>query len=394
MKRVLIIFLLSCVFAQNMTAQLTALGLVRESNATTARVSEYMKYIPEISFVDDYLYVGTPKGVYRNLYKSGTEWEKLPLTDELVLDFEVRGDTLIVLTCNQLLCSWDGCKTVKQYPIAGITGKDGSDVLRGMEVHPHDATHIFVGTDWSGLWCTHDGGRQWKEIIRDNGNRISLDRIYFNPHDDNKLIGMTNNKILDSFSFHHSSDGGIQWTEAKTDEYLYGLGEAYNVAFHPVKENRMVACGVGVYALSDDAGSSWNTVLDPKWDPIYEQFIVHISDVVYDTRNPDILYGADWRAAGAGATTVRYSIDGGYTWEIFFSDTIASKGHVLSLDMKDNILALYTYAGGIYLLDVDAVESSISPIMGDGNSTPYHDLQGRKVAHPTRGIYIKDGKKL
>ena len=26
--------------------------------------------------------------------------------------------------------------------------------------------------------------------------------------------------------------------------------------------------------------------------------------------------------------------------------------------------------------------------------TPYYDLQGRKVAHPTRGIYIKDGKKV
>ena len=27
-------------------------------------------------------------------------------------------------------------------------------------------------------------------------------------------------------------------------------------------------------------------------------------------------------------------------------------------------------------------------------STPYHDLQGRKVTNPTRGIYIKDGRKV
>ena len=26
--------------------------------------------------------------------------------------------------------------------------------------------------------------------------------------------------------------------------------------------------------------------------------------------------------------------------------------------------------------------------------TPYYDLMGRPVAHPTRGIYIKDGKKV
>ena len=60
----------------------------------------------------------------------------------------------------------------------------------------------------------------------------------------------------------------------------------------------------------------------------------------------------------------------------------------------NHLLALYTFSGGIYLLDVDAVESFISPIKDDGNSTPYYDLMGRPVAHPTRGIYIKDGRKV
>lgn len=355
MKQKVIYLLAMLCFAQTMMAQLTSLGLVEESNAK-ARVTGYSNYIPEISFVGDYLYVGTPKGVYRNLYKSGAEWEKLSLTDELVLDFEVRGDTLIVLTCNQLLCSWDGGETVIQHPIASIIGEGSSDVLQGMGVHPHDATHIFVGTNWSGLWRTRDGGSQW-EVIQENGNYEFLDRIYFNPYDNNKLFGVYNWKLTDYVSFHHSTDGGSHWSSVKGD-YSEGIAEAYNVAFHPTNENRMVACGLNIYALSDDAGASWNAVRvpNPNRDSQYWPLAAHISDAVYDTRNPEILYGADWRAAGAGATTVCYSIDGGYTWEIFFSDTIASKGHVLSLDMKDNILALYTYGNGIYLLDVDAVE--------------------------------------
>ena len=61
--------------------------------------------------------------------------------------------------------------------------------------------------------------------------------------------------------------------------------------------------------------------------------------------------------------------------------------------MKDNLLAIYSYAKGIYLLDVDAV-SSISSITSDAALTPYYDLQGRPVAAPTRGVYIKDGKKV
>jgi len=44
---------------------------------------------------------------------------------------------------------------------------------------------------------------------------------------------------------------------------------------------------------------------------------------------------------------------------------------------------------------VDAVDTSISATEnGKTMDTPYYDLQGRPVANPTRGIYIKDGKKI
>ena len=36
----------------------------------------------------------------------------------------------------------------------------------------------------------------------------------------------------------------------------------------------------------------------------------------------------------------------------------------------------------------------IDPEQNEPYITPYHDLMGREVAHPTRGIYIKDGKKV
>ena len=40
------------------------------------------------------------------------------------------------------------------------------------------------------------------------------------------------------------------------------------------------------------------------------------------------------------------------------------------------------------------LDTSISPIVAPNTDTPYYDLQGRPVANPTRGIYIKDGKKV
>ena len=38
--------------------------------------------------------------------------------------------------------------------------------------------------------------------------------------------------------------------------------------------------------------------------------------------------------------------------------------------------------------------ADIETVQPDKAPTPYYDLQGRKVANPTRGIYIKDGKKV
>ena len=64
------------------------------------------------------------------------------------------------------------------------------------------------------------------------------------------------------------------------------------------------------------------------------------------------------------------------------------------MSMDNGILAIATAQSGIYLLDVDAVEASISTVQTDAITSPYYDLMGRPVTHPTRGIYIKDGRKV
>ena len=379
-----------CVMTQGTMAQITSLGLVEESNIATVDKGGNLCFIPELSFADDYLYVATPNGLYRCLYQSKSEWEKLPLTDELVLDFEVRGDTLIALTRSQLFYSLDGGKTVKADSIIDIVGKSDNSELSGMAVHPHDATRLFVATKTAGLWQTHDGASEWKEVTGNDDKKVVLTRLFYNPHDSNQLIGLYNNPVQNNASLLFSTDGGFQWKYGK-GEYADGnISQVCNVTFHPTVESRAVACGMGVYALSDDGGASWTGVFEPKWG----QTIVHITDAVYDTRNPDTLYGADWGVIQEGTTSVVYSTDGGYTWEEFYYEDIAPDSYVLSMDMKGNLLALYTFSGGIYLLDVDAVGTSVSPIVDDESESAYYDLMGRKVTHPTRGIYIKEGRKV
>ena len=389
MKSRLYTLFLALFLTQGMTAQLTSLGLVEESDIAAAEMDGikylYMHYIPELSFVDDYLYVATPNGLYRCLYRTLSEWEKLPLTDEAVLDFEVRQDTVIALTRNQLLYSLDDGKTVNTIPRTDVMG-ESVWLLEGMAVHPNNAMQIYV-TDGVKLMCTHNGGATWEEMI--NEKQIELTRLFYNPHDANQLVGFYNISAIDCVTMYYSQDGGEHWVSPEGNCVDGNIAEIHNVTFHPTIKERAAVCGIGVYGLSHDGGASWAGVFKPNG-----KCVVSITDVQFDMRNPDILYGAERDLRHKGTTTVLRSTDGGYTWDEFFSESVAPNAHVLSFDMKDNLLALYTYAGGIYLLDVDAVDTAVAPVMNGEGTAPYYDLMGRKVTQPTRGIYIKEGRKV
>ena len=45
------------------------------------------------------------------------------------------------------------------------------------------------------------------------------------------------------------------------------------------------------------------------------------------------------------------------------------------------------------MLEVEIITSSITAVETT-NATPYYDLQGRRVIHPTRGLYIRNGRKV
>ena len=386
-----IIMLFAFCVAQGITAQITPLGLVEESNLSAVDKKGAMYFVPELSFVDDYLYVATPKGLYRYLCdESGSEaeWEKLPLTDKLVLDFEVRGDTLIVLTREQLLFSSDGGKTTQSISIEEVNDS-GKWALSGMAIHPYNVQQMYA-TCGAKLMRTQNGGVTWEEICYDDGSHIQMTRLFYNPHNPNSIIGFYNKGFTPHYGhLLFSHDGGSAWESGKGKYTGNNTSEIHNIAFHPTIEDRVFVCGSSVYGLSEDSGASWTGIFEPEWG----QCVVFITDIIYDSHNFDILYGAEM-FPNEGATTVVYSTDGGYTWETFFSESIVPKGHVLAMDMKDNLLALYTFSGGIYLLDVDAINTSVSPIVDDGSESAYYDIQGRKITHPTRGIYIKDGRKV
>lgn len=378
MKTRIISLCLLLIAAQSVMAQLTSLGVIEDS----LMVEEHY----EIKLYNNRLYASSSDGVYLyDLNSLVSGWEKLTFSDKTILDFEVRGDTIVALSQQLLYISTDGGKTANHIPIDVIDpnwNKDGlMRTLYGLALHPFDAKRMHVSQYSGGLSYSDDGGLSWVEVDSIN----STPYLRYNPLDAKYMIGYGTNNVV------CSRDGGLSWERSA----LSGTRVVHDVAFHPTNKWRIVACG-DLYAMSNDGGYEWQMIgsqSPPLGDIVPAAYLY---DVVYDSRDPNILYGADETEYRNNRIPILRSTDGGFTWETFYVIETSEPTGVFNMCVKDNLLIIYTlWNKEIYLLDVDAVETSISAIEGEHRTiTPYYDLQGRKVANPTRGIYVKDGKKI
>ena len=339
-KKVFNLCMLLCL-AQSMMAQLSLLGLANEANIEKAieenRVGK--NYIPKLEVADGYIYAATPQGLYRYEIDKAEDstWVKMQITDEQVCDVIVHGDVLLVLTSNALFISTDGGKSSVAIPVDSIAKEKPSAKLQDMAVHPNNADTIFIA--YEGLSYTADGGKTWETVNTDIGYMsFSLDGICYNPHDPNQLVGYYNNQLITEAEAIISNDGGVSWS------VTYGFASpksCYDIIFHPTEKDRLIAYGAGLYSISEDGGKHWDRLKN-----------IEAWDIVYDVRNPEILYGAT-------KDGIYRSNDGGLTWNVFYRNETV--GEVRNLAMHNNMLAIYTYQEGIYLLDVDAMNKPVNP---------------------------------
>ena len=351
--------------AHNAIAQLTSLGLAEEIHCTVNRFVPF----PLLEVSDNYLYASTSKGLYRYALDGSDEWAQVIATDEYVSDFSVRGDTVIVTTLNQLYVSYDGGTSVNAVTMERIYNGFLAEIYidgkgAGVGVHPYNAKHMYVAH--SGVVAyTGDGGLTWSRNEKGMASDLS-----YNPLDTLQIVGYMNSIMFWDADICMSLDGGKNfWDFSALQDYVMGI------LFHPTDKNKVIAYG-DIYYMTDGSLEKWNR--SPSADtPI-------LVDVVYDPYDPEILYGIT-------ATRVKRSTDGGYTWsEIYNMQDIAK---LVSIAIHDRTLYICTTDRGVYALDLTA--TAIAPRVEEASSlSPYYDLMGRPVATPTRGIYIKDGRKV
>ena len=169
--------------------------------------------------------------------------------------------------------------------------------ISDLAVHPRRPATIYVAVASGGVWKTENAGTTWTPIFDDQGS-YSIGCITLDPSDPNVVwVGTGENNSQRSVGYgdgvYKSLDGGKSWKKM-------GLDEAEHIAkivVDPRDSNVVYVAAQGPLWSSGgdrglyktvDGGKTWNNVLE-----ISEH--TGVSDLVFDPRDPDVLYAAAYQ---------------------------------------------------------------------------------------------------
>ena len=169
--------------------------------------------------------------------------------------------------------------------------------ISDLAIHPHRPSTFYVAVASGGVWKTDNAGTTWTPIFDDQGS-YSIGCITLDPGDPNVVwVGTGENNSQRSVGYgdgvYKSLDGGKSWTNM-------GLGDSEHIAkivVDPRDSNVVYVAAQGPLWSSGgdrglyktvDGGKTWTRVLE-----ISEH--TGVSDLVFDPRDPDVLYAAAYQ---------------------------------------------------------------------------------------------------
>ncbi|HEY2907483.1 MAG TPA: hypothetical protein VGJ29_16395 [Vicinamibacterales bacterium] len=198
----------------------------------------------------------------------------------------------------------------------------------------------YFGATGGGVWKTTDGGVTWQPVsdgFFKTSSPGALAVSESNP--DVVFAGMGETElrgnVIQGDGVYKSTDAGRTWTKSGLD----ATQAIARIRIHPTDPNRVFVAAFGnpygpnpdrgVFR-SQDGGTTWTKVL-------FRNDKVGASDLVFDPKNPDVLYAALWEAyrtpyslvdGGTGGGLFK-SIDGGTTWKELTGNPGLPKSNVL-----------------------------------------------------------------
>ncbi|MFK7830337.1 MAG: glycosyl hydrolase [Congregibacter sp.] len=233
---------------------------------------------------------------------------------------------------------------------------------------PSDSSVWYVGVASGGVWKTVNAGVSWEPIFDDQSS-YSIGSVTVDPGNPNTVwVGTGENDGGRHIGFgdgiYRSDDGGNTWA----NKGLPASQHISTIIVHP-EDSDTVWVAVqgplwskggerGLY-MTTDGGETWERTLSAgEW--------TGVTDVVIDSRNPDILYAATWQhhrtvAAlmdGGPESGIHRSLDGGRSWSKLSNGlpqgNLGKIGLAISLHDPDVVYAaieLNRRTGGVWRSD-------------------------------------------
>jgi photosystem II stability/assembly factor-like uncharacterized protein len=192
-------------------------------------------------------------------------------------------------------------------------------------VNPDNPAHFFVATASGGLWRTYNAGTTFEPVF-DGENSFSIGCITMDPNNPLTLwVGTGENNSQRSVAYgdglYKSIDGGTSWENVglKNSEHIAKIlvdPRDSNTIFVAAQGPLWRSGGDRGLYKSNDGGKNWKSII--KVDEH-----TGVTDIVFDPRNPDIIYAATYQRRrhvwtlinGGPGSALHKSMDGGKTWK-------------------------------------------------------------------------------
>lgn len=238
--------------------------------------------------------------------------------------------------------------------------------IADIAIDPTNDSIWYVAVGSGGVWKTENAGTTWESIFDGQGS-YSIGAITLDPSNPHTVwVGTGENvggrHVGYGDGVYKSTDGGASWENK-------GIKESQHISkiiVHPDNSDIIWVAAQGplwnsggergLYK-STDGGETWHKTLgDDEW--------VGVTDIVYDPRDPDVMYAATWQRhrnvasymGGGPGSGIHKSTDGGETWteskEGIPESNLGKIGLAISYHNPDHVFAaveLDRKTGGMFM---------------------------------------------
>ena len=237
-----------------------------------------------------------------------------------------------------------------------------------------DRNTFYFGATGGGVWKTHDGGSNWKNIS-DGFFGSSIGAVAVSPSDEQIVYaGEGENTMRGNVSeglggVWRSDDAGRTWRNLGLKDGRHII----RIIVHPRNPDIVWAAVMGhLFGPNDERGVYKTTDGGKTWKrTLFVNNQTGASDLVMDPANPSVFYAGTWRAirtpysleSGGDGSGLWKSIDGGETWTSLTSKKGMPKGVwgivgvAVAPSNSDKIYAILENANGGLYMSADAGET-------------------------------------